>query len=158
MADHVIVQVRDALITRLKAQVSAVSNRVFRMDEEPTDLDQCPYLMVQLGADNDERMGVNGSASDPSILEDINQTIFIHCVVKAAGDMEAAAYNLRRDVETALLATAAGLNLDGKVAMTTRVGAQPEQDSEGELEAYAVALQFEFKIRHLEGSPDSFVY
>ena len=158
MADHVIIQVRDAVITKLQAGVSAVSNRVYRADQEPTDAGSCPFLMVELGADGDERIGVNGGTTAPANLEQIALTIIVHCVVKQDGDAEAAAYNLRRDVETSLLGTIAALTLDGKIQMTTRLSGDPQQNTLGDQEAYKVALQFQMLIYHLESSPDSFTY
>lgn len=158
MANHVIIQVRDAVITKLQSGVNAVSNRVYRKDEEPTDSGSCPFLMVELGSDVDERIGINGGTTAPANLEQIALTIIVHCVVKQDGDAEAAAYNLRRDVETSLLGTIAALTLDGKIQMTTRLAGDPAQDSVGDQEAYKVALQFQMLIYHLESSPDSFTY
>ena len=158
MADHVIIQVRDAVISRLTSAVTAVSSRVYRSDEEPTDASLCPFLMVELAGDNDERIAINGGAvaGIPANLESIALTVMVHCVVKQDGDAEAAAYNLRRDVESALLGTVAALTLDGKVQMTTRLAGEPRQDSVGDQEAYKLALQFQMLIYHLESQPDSF--
>lgn len=163
MADHVIIQARDALITRLKAGVSAVSGRVYRSDEAPqpdeVDESRVPFLVVQLGGDSDEPIGINGaSGSDPELLEDINQVMYVHHVVKQDGDAEKAAYNLRRDTETALLATAAGLRLDGMVQMVMRVAGSNNRDDDIDQGAYDATVQLEVKIRHLQGRPDSFTF
>lgn len=163
MADHVIIQIRDELIARLKVGVASVSNRVYRPDEAPqpgeVDDTRIPYLMVQVGDDGDERMGMNGASGiNPQLLEDINQAFFVHCVVKQDGDAEKAAYNLRRDLEQTLLATADALTLGGKAQMTTRVGGSNNRDDAIDQAAYAAVVQLEVKIRHLEGNPDSFTY
>lgn len=162
MTDHVIIQVRDDIITRLKAGVTSVSSRVYRKDEiQPEEIDatNSPALVVWLGDDVDERMGMNASSSGiPSILEEINQTLFVGCLAKADGDVEKTTYNLRADVETTLLGTDAGLTLGGKVVMLTRVAGANNRDDAPDQGAYNALLQFEVKIRHLEGLPTSFVY
>lgn len=161
MTDHVIIQVRDELISRLKAGVSSVSSRVYRKDEiqsEEMPAENAPALIVWLGDDSDERIGVNGADSAPAILEDINLTIFVACMTKADGDTEKTAYNMRSEVETTLLGSDAGLTLGGKVAMITRVAGSNNRDDTPDQGAYNAVLQIEAKIRHLEGLPTSFVY
>jgi len=159
MPDHVIIQVRDAVIARLKTAATVAGNNVFRKDEEPQDDTLCPFIMVECGGDTAERDSLNGgNGATPSILEMLDASTIIHCVVKQSGDAEQAAYNLRGQVEAALLGSAAALTLDGKVQMTTRRAAQPRQDVLGDLESYAVALQFQHNIWHLESQPTSFGY
>lgn len=153
MADHVIIQVRDAVITKLKAGVTAVTNRVYTSDQEPVDDSLVPFLMVELQDDSAERISVGGFGN---LLEDVQASVIVHCVVKALGDVEQAAYNLRRDVETTLLSTTAGATLDGKIVNTQRLGGSPTRRSNGDYEGYAIALQFVMTIRHLESNADSF--
>lgn len=159
MSDHVIIQARDSLIALLKAAATAAATRVYRWDEVlVTEIDSgnSPLIIVLLGDETDERMAVNGSASDPAILEDINKTIFVHCVVKMDGDAEKAAVNLRGQAEAAVLGTVAGLTLGGKALMVTRVAAANNRDEALDQGAYNEVLQLEVKIRHLEGQPTSF--
>ncbi len=163
MADHVIIQVRDDVIARLKAAVTAVSSRVYRPDEAPqpdeVDDSRVPYLMVRVGDDSDDPMGVNGGdGSAPQLLESINLVLYVYCAVKQDGDAEKAAYNLRRDVETALLGTVAGLTLGGKAQLVKRVAGANNRDDAIDQGAYSAALQFEVQIVHLQGLPDSFTY
>lgn len=163
MGDHVIIQVRDDVISRLKTAVPDVSNRVYRPDEAPqpgeVDDSRVPYLMVRVGDDSDEMMGVNGaSGTDPQILEAINLVLYVYCAVKQDGDAEKAAYNLRRDVESAFLATADGLSLGGKVQNVSRVAGANNRDDAIDQGAYSAALQFQIQIVHLQGQPDSFTY
>jgi hypothetical protein len=106
VTDHVVIQARDALVARLKDQVASVGERVYLMHEVPPEevsSDNSPFIVVQLGDDQDERAGMNNNGDVPDILEDIKLSIFVHCVVKMDGDAEQAAYNLRAEVETALL-------------------------------------------------------
>jgi hypothetical protein len=162
MADHVIIQARDQLITLLKAGVAAVSGRVYRPDEAPkpgeVDETRTPYLMVQVGDDSDEPLGINGGAGEPQLLESINQAFFVHAVVKQDGDAERAAYNLRRDVESTLLATANALTLGGRIQMLTRLAGANNRDDAIDQGAYAAVVQLQARIFHLQGSPDSFTY
>lgn len=161
MTDHVVIQVRDEVVSRLKAGVAAVSDRVYLMHEVPPeeiDASNSPFLVVQVGDDGAELIGVNGASSAPAVLEDLNLALFVHCVVKMDGDAEKTAYGLRADAETALLATDDALTLGGKVVTLTRVAAANNRDEALDQGAYAVALQLEAKIRHLEGSPTSFTY
>ena len=158
MADHVVIQVRDAVISRLSTAVTAVSGRVYRMSQEVTDADACPFLRVRVGPDNCERMAMNGGSNQPLILEDINLALFVHCVVKQDDDPEKEAYALRSAVETSLLGSNAGLTLSNTVVDTIRLGGSPEQDDTLDVEAYSLVLQLEIKIRHLESQPESFTY
>lgn len=161
MTDHVIIQTRDEIISRLKLAATAAADRIFRWDEVPPQevaAENSPFIVVQVGDDTDERMAINGSPAEPMILEDINVTVFIHCVAKADGDAEKISMNLRGDVEAALLGTAAGLTLGGKVLMITRVAAANNRDEALDQGAYNEALQLEVKIRHLEAQPTSFTY
>lgn len=153
MADHVIIQVRDAVIAKLKTGVTLVTNRVFTTDEEPQDDASLPFVMVELMEDSAERLSIGGFGT---ILEDLTHTMMIHCVVKALGDVEQAAFAIRAQVESTLLGSTAGATLDGKVPNTRRTGASTTRRSNGEYEGYCVALQFEFTIRHLEHNADSF--
>lgn len=162
MTDHVIIQVRDEVITRLKAGVTSVSNRVYLKHEvpQPEELDAAlsPALVVWLGDDADERIAVNGDSNAPAILEDINLVFFVSCLVKADGDIEKTAYNLRGEVEATLLGSNAALTLGAKVSMLTRVSGVNNRDDSPDQGAYNAQLQFEAKITHLEGQPTSFTY
>lgn len=162
MADHVIVQARDAIIARIKAAVTSAGTRVYAMHEMPADeVDvTSPFVMVEIGDDEAERMALGGGPdpSVPQILEDINQTYFIHCVAKMDGDAEKSAYNLRGEVEAALLGSVAGLTLGGTVQMLRRTGGFNNRDQAIDQEVFNAALQVVAQIRHLEGSPTSFTY
>lgn len=160
MTDHVIIQVRDDLVTRLKAGVTSVEERVYLGHEVPAEevrAEDSPFVVVTLGDDAAEIVGVNGGVS-PSILEDINATYFVHCVAKMDGDAELAAYAVRAEVETTLFSTVDGLQLGGKVVRIVRVAAANNRDEAGDLGAYNVALQIEAKIRHLESAPTTLGY
>jgi hypothetical protein len=162
MANHVIIQVRDALIAKLKAGVPGVSNRVYKFGEvqfEEVDENNSPFILVQLADDSAEIMAVNSVGGGAlAILEDLKPTIFVHCIVKMSGDAEAAAYNVRGDVEATLLATTAGRTLDGKVTDIVRVAAGNNRDEASDLGVYSSALQLEVQIRHIDGQPTSFSY
>lgn len=163
MADHVIVQVRDALVAWLKANVTSVSGRVFLPHEAPVpgevDDTNTPYLMVRIGDDSGERIGDNGAAAPAlAILEDLTVVFFVYCVTKLDGDTEQAAYNLRRDVEQALFSTVQGATLGGLVPLIRRPAAANNRDDAIDQGAYGVGIQLEVPIRHLEGAPDSFSY
>lgn len=162
MADHVIIQARDAIITKLKAGVSAVSNRVYKFGEvefESVDEANSPFILVQLGDDTEEIVGINSADSSVlDVLEDMRPTIFVHCIAKQSGDAEATAYNLRRDVESTLFATQAARTLDGKVQGVYRIAAANNREDALDLGAYSSVLQLEVHIRHLDRLPDSFTY
>lgn len=161
MTDHVVIQARDDIVTRLKAAVTAVSNRVYLMHEvqpEEVDADNSPFLVVQVGDDTAEILGVNSADAAREILEDLAVPVFVTCVVKADGDAEASAYELRAVVETALLGTVDGNTLGGKVQRISRVAAANNRDEALDQGAYAITLQLEVLITHLQGSPTSFTY
>lgn len=160
---HVLIQVRDEVITRLKAGVPSVANRVYRYDEVPPEEipeDLLPAVVVWLGDDHAERVGENGDGDPtvPSILEDITQVIYIACAVKTTSDPEKTAYDIRSEVETTLLGTSAGLTLGGRVVMLSRVAGSNNRDDALEIGAYNVQLQLEALVRHLERLPTSFTY
>lgn len=162
MADHVIVQVRDAIIARLKAAATAAGTRIYaphEIDVEDVDTTS-PFGVVEIGPDQDERIAT-GSGADPAspqILEDINLVVFVHCIAKLDGDTEKTALNLRGECEASLLGTAAGLTLGGLVQMVTRVGGSANRDQAIDQEVFNAGVQLEVKIRHLESLPTSFVY
>lgn len=161
MTSHVVIQARDALVARLKDRVDAVGERVYLSHEVPVEevsAENSPFIVVQLGDEQDERVGMNNNGDTPDILEDLKISIFVHCVVKMDGDAELEAYNVRSEVETALLSTNAGLTLDGTAFMLTRVAAANNRDEALDQGAYNVVLQLEAWIRHLERNPTSFAY
>lgn len=162
MADHVIVQSRDAIIARIKAAATSAGSRVYAMHEVPaSDVDvTSPFVMVELGDDEDERMALGGGPDPavPQILEDIRQSYYIHCVAKLDGDAEKAAYNLRGEVEAALLGSTAGLTLGGTVQMLTRTAGFNNRDQAIDQEVFNAGIQVVAQIRHLEGAPTSFTY
>ena len=162
MADHVIIQSRDAIIARIKAASTSASTRVYAVHEVPVDQVEVtsPFVLVEIGDDDDERMAMGGGPDPtiPQILEDIRQSYFIHCIAKLDGDAEKSAYNLRGEVEAALLATTAGLTLSGTVQMLTRVGGFNNRDQAIDQEVFNAAIQVVAQIRHLEGAPTSFTY
>lgn len=161
MSDHVIIQARDALIAILKEEVDSVAERVYKAGEVPQEelsAERSPFIVVQLGGDQDERISMNNGSAAPDILEDVKATIFVHCVVKMDGDAELAAYNVRSEVETALLSTNNGLTLGGAAVMISRVAADNNRDEALDQGAYNVALQFEVLIQHPEGRPTSLTF
>ena len=162
MADHVVIQVRDAIIARIKAASTSAGTRVYAPHELQAEQAGAtsPFAIVEVGDDQDQRQAI-GSGADPAgpqILEDMNATVFVHCVAKLDGDAEKTAYALRGEVEAALLASTAGLTLGGLVPMLVRTGGFNNRDQAIEQEAYAASAQFVVQIRHLEGNPTSFTY
>jgi hypothetical protein len=162
MADHVIIQARDAIITRLKAASTAAGSRVYRVDEyQMGDIDvTSPFVVLELGDDADEVIGVGSGAdaSAPQILEDIALTVFVHCVAKLDGDAEKTAFNLRGQVEASLLGSLAGKTLGGLVADVRRPAGAVARNQETDQEIFQSTLQLEVLIRHLQGEPTSFTY
>lgn len=162
MADHVIIQVRDALITRIKAAATSASTRVYAPHEvQLEDVNvTSPFAVVEVGDDQDSRMGLANGA-DPAAtetLETMSLTVFVHCIAKLDGDAEKTAYALRGQIEASLLATAAGLTLGGLVQMITRVAGFANRDQAIEQEVFNAGMQLEVQIVHIEGSPTSFTY
>lgn len=151
MAAHVIQQVRDAIVSALRAQGNGLSiTNVFPYKDRPQDSTKTPYLYVRTRDDADERMAL-GLPSEERILAVFEVII----VVFQTGDFEAAALNLRVQAELALLGSLAALTLGGKVVMLTRTGAHVEEDdSSGTKPTYAIHLNFEAQIRHMESQPD----
>lgn len=162
MADHVVIQVRDAIITRLKAASTSAGQRVYAPHElEMEDVSTTsPFAVVEIGGDQDTRMGLANGA-DPAatqILETIALTVFVHCIAKLDGDAEKTAYALRGEIEASLLATSAGLTLGGLVQMIARVAGFASRDQAIEQEVFNAGIQLEVQIVHLEGNPTSFTY
>lgn len=163
MANHVIIQTRDAIIARLVAGVSAVSSRVYKRDSEAVDASKCPHLVVEIGdfSSPAESGSLNGGdATTPRILQDTLVVFLVRCVVQQVQDADAedAAFDLVTAVESTLMGTIAGKTLGGTIVDLHRLGGSPAQDSGGELETYSVVLQFQAWLRHLQGTPDSFTY
>lgn len=163
MANHVIIQTRDAIISRLVAGVSAVSGRVYKRDSDPVDAARCPHLVVEIGdfsspAESGSLSG--GDPTTPRILQDTLVVFLIRCVVSQVQDADAedAAFDLVTAVEQTLMGTIAGKTLGGTIVDLHRLGGSVEQDSDGELETYSVVLQFQAWLRHLQGTPDNFSY
>ncbi len=162
MADHVIIQVRDAIITRLKAAGTSAGTRIYRIDEWlSTEIGASfPFAVVELGGDTDETMGI-GSGADPSgpaILEDMNVTVLVHAIAKLDGDAEKTAFNLRGEIEASLFGSVAGKTLGGLVVDIRRPGGAVSRNQEIEQEVFSSSLQLEVQIRHLQGNPTSFTY
>jgi hypothetical protein len=162
MTDHVIIQVRDAVITRLTAASTAAGTRVYKAGD--VDVEQIgetvPFLLVRVGQSPRERMAI-GSGSDsaaPQVLEDIYLALMVHCVTKMDGDSEKVAYNLAGEVDVSLLATMAGKTLSGLVFDITPVSLDPDQNQFADQQAYQVLAEYRVIIRHLEGAPTSFTY
>lgn len=163
MSSHLIIQVRDAVIAKLRAGVSAVESRVYRFGEVRTDeVDEasCPYIVVQVGDDFATVQGVNGApdTAAPQVLEEDVVTLFLHCCVKQTGDAEAAAYNLRRDVELVLFGSNANRTLDGTVNTIRRTAGTNNRDEATDLGVYSSVMQLEVPIWHLDSQPASFTY
>ena len=160
MSDFVLIQLRDALITSLKAANTAAGQNVIKQSDEAQDDSQCPYIMVVLGDDDAETDSINGSSSltVPAILESLTANIDIYCVVKQVDDAEKAAYNLRSEVEAALLGTYTGKSQGGKVSRMIRRGGSPTQDLSTDREVFMVRVRFQMEIMHLESQPTSFAY
>lgn len=162
MAEHVIIQVRDDIISRIKAAATAASTRVYAPYEVPVEevSTTSPFVIVEVGDDQDTRQAIGSGAAvnGPQILEDIVVSMFVHCIAKLDGDAEKTAYALRGQIETALLGSNAGLTLGGLVLMLTRVAGFNNRDQAIEQEAYSAGMQLAVQIRHLEGSPTSFTY
>ena len=162
MADHVIIQARDAIITRLKAAATAAGTRVYRTDEwllgeiETTS----PFAVVEIGDDTDEVMAIGGGANPavPEILEDIVLVVYVHCVAKLDGDAEKTALNLRGQVEASLLGSLAGKTLDGLVFDIRRTGGEVARNQDTDQEVFNARVQLEVVIRHLQGDPTSSSY
>lgn len=151
MAAHVIQQVRDAIVSALQAQGNGLSaTNVFPYKGRPLDSTKTPYLYVRTRDDVDERMALGYPAEERIIA-----TFEIIIVVFQTGDFEAAALDLRKQVELALLGSTTALTLGGKAQMLTRTGAHVEEDdSSGTKPTYAIHLNFEAQIRHQESQPD----
>lgn len=159
MADHVFIQVRDEFIDRLKAGVTAVSNRVYTFDQEPVDESKCPYLIVEISDDQAQPDAIGGAADDPpSLLELVQVRVGVHCVVSVNTDPEKAAYALRATVETTLLGSRNALSLGGKVLRVRRTGGDNGVQAMGETVAYRASAEFIVDIYKLERLADSFTY
>lgn len=157
MADHVYIQVRDEFINRLKAGVSAVSNRVYTFDEEPIDESKCPYLIVEIGDDQAQPDAVGGRSADPpDLLEFVQLRVGVHCVVSLNADPEKAAYALRATAETTMLGTLDALRLGGKAVRVRRVGGDNGVQATGETAAYRASADFVVDLYKLERLADSF--
>lgn len=162
MANHVVIQVRDAIVSRLAAAATAAGSRVYRTDQWLLGEieDTSPFIVVEVGGDDAEVMalGSGAASSAPQILEDLNLTVFIHCVAKLDGDAEKVAVNLRGEVEASLLGSLAGKTLGGLVVDVRRPGGSAVRNQEIEQEVFGSVLQLEVQIRHLQGEPTSFTY
>lgn len=162
MTDHVVIQVRDAVIARLAVASTAAGARVYKVaDVEVGQVGATvPFLLVVVGTAPRERMGV-GNGPDPlapQILEDVALDLVVHCVTKMNGDAEKVAWNLAGEVDASLLATVAGKTLSGLVFDTAPVSWAPQQSQFADLEAYEVEATYRITIRHIEGAPTSASY
>lgn len=160
---NVIIQVRDDLITRLKAGLPSIESRVFAFGElqlEEVAEDDLPAIYVEVADDSAEDVGVNGGSSDdvPNVLEDLDVGYNVYCIVKQGGDAEKLAYALRSEVETALFDSIGARTLDGKVVWLRRQAGANNRDDAIDTNAYSASLRLVGKIRHLDKNPDSFTY
>ena len=162
MANHIVIQTRDAIIARLQAAVTAVSSRVYKRDSEPTDKSLCPYIVVEVGSGSAlaEDTAHNGGTDPtlPNVMQDLRASYTIRCVVQQDSDAEAAAFLIFSAVCTALLGTVAAKTLSGTVVDVHGGSFDVEQDANVELETYAVIAPFDVWIRYLQRTPDSFNY
>lgn len=151
MADHVVIQVRDAIIAALQGQGSGLSSaNVFASKGRPKDISIVPYLYVEYEDDQAERE----SLGFPS-LEQLETTYSIVIVVAQTGDYEKAAFLLRNQVELALLGTVSAMTLGGKVQLMTRTQARKEVDETATKPVYSLTLTVVARIRHQESLPDT---
>jgi hypothetical protein len=150
MADHVVIQVRDALKAKVTGLATCGANVFLHSEQAQATL---PCTLVEYSDEGDERQSIGLPA-----IEDLDVSFWLHILVKQTGDFEKAAFTIRKEIETALQSTVAGLTLDGKVQKLDRVGAQKGEDQLLDKPCYRLSLQYQIKIRHLESQPDSLVY
>lgn len=150
MAEHVVIQIRDALKAKVTGLTTCGANVFLHSEQAQATL---PCILVEYSDDGDERASIGLPA-----IEDINAAYYLHILVKQTGDYEKTAFTVRKEIETALQSTIAGLTLDGKVQKLDRPGAQKGEDMLGDKPCYRLSMQYQIKIRHLESLPDSLVY
>lgn len=150
MADHVVIQIRDALKAKITGLATTGAN-VFLHSEQ--DQATVPCVLVEYADDSDERVSIGVPA-----IEDLNTTFWLHILVKQIGDFEKAAFAIRKEIEQAILGSIAGLTLDGSLQLLTRAAAQKGEDQLLDKPVYRLSLQIAAKIRHKESLPDSLVY
>lgn len=153
MADHVIQQVRDAIVAALSAPPLADCGNVFLYRDRPQDVSKTPFIYVQTGDDND-----SDEAIGYPTLEDLVTAYTVSIVVNQTGDYEAKALTIRKQVEQVLFPVAAPNTLGGKVLRLQRTSGRPEQDDTGAKPVYVIHLNVVAQIRHLSTQPDSFIY
>lgn len=150
MSDHVIIQVRDAILARIKGLFTTGPNALLYTETElPETL--LPCVMIQYQEDSTEPISLGYPA-----LVDVGPVFLLHCVVKQKDDFEQAAFLVRSEVEAALFGTAEAKSLGGLVQWIRCVAAEGDRHEAAEIPAYRLTLQVQARLRHLESRPDSF--
>lgn len=153
MANHVIQQVRDALMAALTVPPLVDCANVFLYRDRPQDVSKTPFIYIQTGADND----TDQSIGYPT-LEDINVTLTVSIVVNQTGDYEAKALTIRKQIENVLYPATVPNTLGNIVLRLQRISGTPDQDDSGAKPTYAIHLDVLAQIRHRSNQPDSFIY
>lgn len=152
MANHIIQQVRDDLLSRITGLTTTGAN-AFLFNQIPQDETKVPFLYLRTLDDQDQRATLGYPCVEEMLLN-----FEISIVVYANGDYEAAALNIRKEIELALFGSIAAVTLGGKIVLLTRPSAQIDEDETGGKPTYVIRLQITAQVRHLESQPDSFIY
>lgn len=152
MADHVVIQVRDDIVTRLNA-ITSILNKTFVWDDAARKEGEMPCVLVEMQGDQDEPGAIGFPAPEDMLVE-----YLLRILVEQTTDCEKAAHNIRADIESVLLGTVDGKTLGGKVQWLARSGADNERTFDGEKPVYRCTLRITAHLRHLESQPTSFVY
>ena len=152
MANHIIQQVRDDLLSRITGLTTTGAN-AFLFNQIPQDETKVPFLYLRTLDDQDQRVSLGYPCVEEMLLN-----FEISIVVYANGDYESAALNIRKEIELALFGSIAAVTLGGKIVLLTRPSAQIDEDETGGKPTYVIRLQITAQVRHLESQPDSFIY
>jgi hypothetical protein len=149
MADHLIIQVRDAILAQITG-LTTTGAHAFLLTEVPEDESVLPCVAIEYQDDTSEPIGLGFPGPT-----NLGAVYIIHCVVKQKGDSEKAAFLVRKEVEAALFGTALAKTLNGLVLWIRAVGGDSDRSEKLNVPGYSARLQVQAMIRHLESRPDS---
>ena len=152
MADHIAMQIRDALVAQI-ATVSSLAGRVYFDENIPLQSADLPQAQIRYEQDDAQV----ASLGWPS-LEELAMQFAVDLLATDITDAEKIAHNLRRDVEAVLLGSVAGKTLNGKAIQIMRTGVVGTYSTIGDMRVYQLEIKLQIDVRHLESQPDSFIY
>lgn len=146
MADHVIKQLRDALVTRLTG-LATTGARVHSYRANPLQtIGELPALIVRTPSDSMQEATVHPGAVVERTVE-----ILVQGYAAANADLDDTLDAIRKDVDTAL---GAALTIGSNTVPVDMTGDSDSDITDGEVQAGEINLRYRATLYHVKGVPD----